>query len=292
MVTLPPSTAFSADQQISASPFFFFAIKKNGADFFWNNECEAAFQSLKAYLASPPLLSKPRPDETLLLYLAVSDTAVCATLIQEDGDIQKLVWYVSKALIDAQVRHTRIEKLVFALFIITRKLKHYFQPFPIVMLIEYPLRTIVENPRPTTESQSGSWRLDHLESPLAKNRNQRAIMANFISTFTPGTLPQNNSMKRWILNMDGALNNKGARVRVVLTTPYGSIIEQSYTLGFQATNNEAEYESVIMSLKMTTALGIAALEVQRDSLLIVSQINREYTVEDNRMAAYLKIVMT
>ena len=47
-----------------------------------------------------------------------------------------------------------------------------------------------------------------------------------------------------------------------------------------------------MSLKMTTALGIAALEVQRDSLLIVSQINREYTVEDNRMAAYLKIVMT
>jgi len=54
------------------------------------------------------------------------------------------------------VRHTRIEKLVFALFIITRKLKHYFQPFPIVMLIEYPLRTIVENPRPTTESQSGS----------------------------------------------------------------------------------------------------------------------------------------
>jgi len=92
--------------------------------------------------------------------------------------------------------------------------------------------------------------------------------------------------------MDGALNNKGARVRVVLTTPYGSIIEQSYTLGFQATNNEAEYESVIMSLKMTTALGIAALEVQRDSLLIVSQINREYTVEDNRMAAYLKIVMT
>ena len=35
---------------------------------------------------------------------------------------------------------------MFALFITTRKLKHYFQPFPIVVLTEYPLRTIVENP--------------------------------------------------------------------------------------------------------------------------------------------------
>ena len=36
---------------------FFQAIKKNGADFCWDEQCEAAFQSLKAFLASPPLLS-------------------------------------------------------------------------------------------------------------------------------------------------------------------------------------------------------------------------------------------
>ena len=43
------------------------------------------------------------------------------------------------------MRYTRIEKLVFILFITTRKLKHYFQSFPIVALTEYPLRTIIEN---------------------------------------------------------------------------------------------------------------------------------------------------
>ena len=42
---------------------FFLAIKKNIADFCWNVQCEAAFQSLKVYLASPPLLSKPLLDE-------------------------------------------------------------------------------------------------------------------------------------------------------------------------------------------------------------------------------------
>jgi len=54
------------------------AIKNNGTDFCWNEQYEAVFQSLKAYLASPPLLSKPLPDETLFLYLSVSDTILSA----------------------------------------------------------------------------------------------------------------------------------------------------------------------------------------------------------------------
>ena len=82
----------------------------------------------------------------LFLYLAVSDTAASAALVRKDGGIQKPVYYVSKALIDAQTRYTRIEKLVFALFVAMGKLKNYFQSFPIIVLTEYPLRTIVENP--------------------------------------------------------------------------------------------------------------------------------------------------
>jgi len=44
-------------------------------------------------------------------------------------------------------------------------------------------------------------------------------------------------------------------------TPKGSMIEQSFTLDFLATNNEAEYEAVIACLKMATTLGITGLEV-------------------------------
>jgi len=80
-------------------------------------------------------------------YLTVSDTTVSATLIWEDKGIQRPIYYVSKALIDAQTRCTRIEKLMLALFVTVRKLKHYFQSFPVIVLIEYPLRTIVENPK-------------------------------------------------------------------------------------------------------------------------------------------------
>jgi len=98
-------------------------------------------------------------------------------------------------------------------------------------------------------------------------------------------------MEGWILNMDGASNSKGTGVGIILTTLEGFLIEQSYSLGFRATNNEAEYEAIIVGLKMATTLEVTKLEVHCNSLLIVSQINGEYTTKDDRIAAYLEIVM-
>jgi len=79
--------------------------------------------------------------------------------------------------------------------------------------------------------------------------------------------------------------------RDLLTTPKGSIIEQSFIVGFPAINNEPEYENVIAKRKMVVTLGVTRLHVQCDSLLVVSQVNREYTAKDERMAAYLQLVL-
>jgi len=56
------------------------------------------------------------------------------------------------------------------------------------------------------------------------------------------------------LNVDGALNNMGAGIRIVLISSEGSIIEQSFTLGFPASNNKTEYEAVLAGLRMATTL--------------------------------------
>jgi len=45
-------------------------------------------------------------------------------------------------------------------------------------------------------------------------------------------------------------------IGIVLTTPEGSIIEQSFTLGFPASNNEAEYEAVLAGLRAAITLGV------------------------------------
>jgi len=47
-------------------------------------------------------------------------------------------------------QNQRLEKLVMAFFIISRKLNHYFQTIPIIVLTKHPLRSIMENPKATT----------------------------------------------------------------------------------------------------------------------------------------------
>ena len=63
---------------------FFKVLKKS---FEWTNECQKAFEDLKKYLSSPPLLSPSMPGEELYLYIAVSQAAVSAALVRDEGEI-------------------------------------------------------------------------------------------------------------------------------------------------------------------------------------------------------------
>ena len=67
---------------------FFCTLKKS---FEWTIKCQQAFEDLKAYLSSPPLLSPTQPGEELFLYLAVSLVVVSAALIREEDKVQKPV---------------------------------------------------------------------------------------------------------------------------------------------------------------------------------------------------------
>ena len=63
---------------------FFKALKKA---FKWTNECQKAFQDLKVYLTTAPLLSPSIPSEELYLYLAMSPYAVSLALIREERKV-------------------------------------------------------------------------------------------------------------------------------------------------------------------------------------------------------------
>ena len=51
----------------------------------------------------------------------------------------------------------------------------------------------------------------------------------------------------WKVYVGGAVNQRGFSVRLVLISPE-KIIEKSLKLGFLATNNEAEYEALLMGM--------------------------------------------
>ena len=116
---------------------FFKVLKKT---FKWKDECQKAFQDLKAYLTAALLLSSSIPCEELYLYLTVSPHAVSSVLVREERKIQKPVYYTSRALRGAERRYPMMEKLAFALVMASRKLRHYSQAHVINVLTDHPLK--------------------------------------------------------------------------------------------------------------------------------------------------------
>ena len=65
----------------------------------WNEECDEALTTIKQYIVEPPVLASPEIDETLFVYLAVSDVSVSVALFKKDENRkQSLIFFVSKSL--------------------------------------------------------------------------------------------------------------------------------------------------------------------------------------------------
>ena len=73
----------------------FFNLIRNNKGFEWTNKCEEASKKLKEYLTTPPILTQPKPRETLYIYLALSNKIVNLVLIKEERDIQKLIYFTN-----------------------------------------------------------------------------------------------------------------------------------------------------------------------------------------------------
>ena len=103
----------------------FYQLLKKWKGFQGDEECDVAFRDLKDYLMQAPVLTAPEPGEDLFMYLSVSEHAVSAVLLRDQG-VQQPMYYINKTLVDGETRYLPLEKLVLALVHATRKLPQYF----------------------------------------------------------------------------------------------------------------------------------------------------------------------
>ena len=90
-------------------------------------------------------MSSPMVDEVLFAYIAVAFYAISFVLIRVDSGIQRLVYYVSKSLNEAEVCYLPLEKAILAVVHATKKLSHYFQAHTVVVLTQLPLKSILSS---------------------------------------------------------------------------------------------------------------------------------------------------
>ena len=161
---------------------FFRVLRKS---FEWMDECQKAFDDLKKYLSSPSLLSPSMPGEELYLYIAVSQAAVSAALVRDEGGSQRPVYFISRAFRGVEERYPRMEKLAFALITAARKLKPYFQAHTIVVLTDQPLKRAMSSPE--AAERMALWAIELSEFDVQyrlRTAVKGQIVADFIAEYT------------------------------------------------------------------------------------------------------------
>jgi hypothetical protein len=108
-----------------------------------------AFKDLKQYLIQLTTLTPPSSGAPLLLYVAASHAAVSAALVQERQDDQAknqvLVYFISEVLSPSKRNYTELEKVLYAVLMASRKLRHYFQSYHIIIPSSQRLKDIIRN---------------------------------------------------------------------------------------------------------------------------------------------------
>ena len=94
----------------------------------------------------------------------------------------------------------------------------------------------------------------------------------------------------WEEHVDGASNQKGSRIGLVLMSPEKVVIEKSLRLDFSTTNNEAEYEALLEGMAMVQRMGGRSIKLFSDSRLVVGQVRGEFEAKDEKMQGYLSQV--
>ncbi|GKV12017.1 hypothetical protein SLEP1_g23223 [Rubroshorea leprosula] len=212
VATLHKFISKSADKCLPFSKIMRLATQKDESGkqkkFEWNSECQAAFDELKSYLSSPPLLTKANDGEILYLYLGISDESISSVLVREEGKQQKPVYYTSNFIVECTSTHS--------------------------------------DSQPTLDS--------------------------------------------WILYVDGASSNKGSDAGAILLGPDGYRSEYALKFNFDATNNMAEYEALLLYLQLAIELKVTVIQTYSDSQLVVNQVNSVCEVVDLIMMKYATLV--
>ena len=81
--------------------------------------------------------------------------------------------------------------------------------------------------------------------------------------------------------MDGASSAMGASGGIVIITLEGVRLEHSFRLGFRASNNEAEYEALLVRLRTVLGMNAQDVEIYSNSRLVVSQVQGSFEAKDS-----------
>jgi ribonuclease HI len=282
----------------------FYKLLKKVDKFQWTTEVHEALDVLKKFLTTPPVLKPPcqatpdQPAEDLLLYISCMTHVVSTTLVVERAEeghtypVQHPVYFISEVLGPSKKKYPQVQKLLYAVLLIARKLRHYFDDHKVIVVTEFPIGDILHNKEAI--GRIAKWACE-LGAHGIEFRPCTAIktqaLVDFVSEWTEQQVPNNlEATEVWRMYFDGSLKLQGAGTGILFIAPGGEQLKYALQLLFPSSNNAAEYEALIHGLSIAISLGIKRMMVYVDSLVVISQINKDCDCSTDSMGKYFTVV--
>jgi hypothetical protein len=262
--------------------------------FTWTPEAKEALGNLKALLTNTPILVPPAAGDALLIYVAATTQVVSAAIVverREEGHallIQRLVYFINEVLSETKVRYPQIQKLLYAVVLTRRKLRHYFESHPVTVVSSFPLGEIIQCRE--ASGRIAKWMVELMGETLSfapRKAIKSQVLADFLAEWTDTQLPTTPIQPElWNLYFDGSLMKTGAGAGLLFVSPLEKHLCYVIRLHFRASNNVAEYEALVNGLRITAELGVRRLDARGDSQLVINQVMKNSHCRDRRMEAY------
>jgi len=245
-------------------------LKKTDQEFVWGAKQQLALDEIKKYLTNPPILVPPQHGKPFRLYLSTDDTVIGSALIQKFEGKERVIYYLSRRLVDAETRYSAIEKLCLCLYFSCIKLRHYLLSAECTVIckddvVKYMLSMLI------LIGRIGKWILALLEFDLHYELVKAVkgqVMADFVTQHC--STVESLEVAPWRLFVDGSTCGEGAGIGIVLISPRGRKYEFSLLIIATSTNNQTEYEALVKGLELLIEIGADAIEVFGDSMLVIN----------------------
>jgi ribonuclease HI len=206
----------------------------------------------------------------------------------EDGHaypIHHPVYFISEVLGPSKKKYPQVQKLLYAVLLTARKLHHYFDDHKVIVVTGFPIGDILHNKEAIGRIAKWAYELGpHDIEFRPRTAIKTQALVDFVSEWTEQQVPDNlETAEVWRMYFDGSLKLQGAGAGILFITPGGEQLKYALQLLFPASNNAAEYEALIHGLNIAISLGIKRLMVYGDSLVVISQINKEWDCSNDSM---------